>query len=204
MGFAISPGFETFVSMRYTQLHRLPEPYPSKCAQTDLKYYEIYTRQACLEECLTDAGVEKCGCRRYTHPGTARECDPLELVNCSEPFLQSIISSANELCTCPVPCEQSVFEPKVSTAFWPAVHILKEIEEAYNVTDAEDIVRRDFLDVWFYFEELSFEEITQEEAYTQSSLLSDTGGFMGLLLGASLITVGEFLDLCVTGIISKY
>ena len=45
-----------------------------------------------------------------------------------------------------------------------------------------------------FYQELSFEEIEQNISFEFLSLLSEIGGFLGLLLGASVLTVFELLD----------
>ncbi len=46
-----------------------------------------------------------------------------------------------------------------------------------------------------FFSELKFQDIQQIPGYSVGDLFSDIGGFMGLLLGGSLLTVCELLDL---------
>ncbi|XP_077984582.1 acid-sensing ion channel 2-like [Glandiceps talaboti] len=203
LGFAASPGYETLVSMRYTKLSSLPAPFPSKCSSQKLKYYDTYSRTACIAECLSDEVVKECGCRKVTQPGIVETCDPRGQVECVEPMLKNL-SRLGKFCDCPTPCDQSVFETKVSSTYWPSDYILQQLEEEFNLTNAESFVRKNFLDLWFYFEELSFEEVDQVESYSSSSLQSDIGGFLGLFLGASLITVSEFLDFILVSFIKKY
>ena len=45
-----------------------------------------------------------------------------------------------------------------------------------------------------FYQELSYEEIEQNIAFEFLSLLSEIGGFLGLLLGASVLTVCELID----------
>ncbi len=45
-----------------------------------------------------------------------------------------------------------------------------------------------------FYEELSYEKIQQLRAFELVSLVSEVGGFLGLLLGASVLTVCELLD----------
>ena len=45
-----------------------------------------------------------------------------------------------------------------------------------------------------FYPELSYEEIEQNIAFEFLSLLSEVGGFLGLLLGASVLTVFELID----------
>ena len=50
------------------------------------------------------------------------------------------------------------------------------------------------MQVDIFYQELSYEEIEQNIAFEFLSLLSEIGGFLGLLLGASVLTVFELLD----------
>ena len=55
-----------------------------------------------------------------------------------------------------------------------------------------------------FYEELSYEEIEENKAFEFLSLLSEIGGFLGLLLGASVLTVCELVDYITLVIINKY
>ena len=50
------------------------------------------------------------------------------------------------------------------------------------------------MQVDIFYQELSFEAIAQNKAFEFLSLLSEVGGFLGLLLGASILTVCELVD----------
>ena len=54
--------------------------------------------------------------------------------------------------------------------------------------------RRNMAKVDIFYKELSFQKITQKPAFEVLSLLSEVGGFLGLLLGASVLTVCEIID----------
>ena len=55
-----------------------------------------------------------------------------------------------------------------------------------------------------FYQELSYEEITQNIAFEFLSLLSEIGGFLGLLLGASVLTVFELIDFVTLATINKF
>ena len=55
-----------------------------------------------------------------------------------------------------------------------------------------------------FYEELSYEEIEQNVAFEFLSLLSEIGGFLGLLLGASVLTVFELVDYVALVTINKF
>ena len=50
------------------------------------------------------------------------------------------------------------------------------------------------MQVDIFYQELSYEEIEQNIVFEFLSLLSEIGGFLGLLLGASVLTVCELVD----------
>ena len=50
------------------------------------------------------------------------------------------------------------------------------------------------MQVNIFYQALSYEEIEQNIAFEFLSLLSEIGGFLGLLLGASALTVFELVD----------
>ena len=55
-----------------------------------------------------------------------------------------------------------------------------------------------------FYQELSYEEIEQNVAFEFLSLLSEIGGFLGLLLGASVLTVFELIDFVALATINKF
>ncbi|CAH1793886.1 unnamed protein product [Owenia fusiformis] len=59
----------------------------------------------------------------------------------------------------------------------------------------DQFVKRNFLELDIYYSKLAYQNIQQMKALDEESVLSDIGGFMGLLLGASVLTVFEILDL---------
>lgn len=56
------------------------------------------------------------------------------------------------------------------------------------------VCRKNFLKIDVFYKEMTFERITQHEKFKFLSFISEIGGFMGLLLGASLITILEFIE----------
>ncbi len=48
-----------------------------------------------------------------------------------------------------------------------------------------------------FYQDISSEHVEQQKAFEFLSLLSEIGGFIGLLLGASVLTVFELIDFIV-------
>ncbi|KAK7480846.1 hypothetical protein BaRGS_00027932, partial [Batillaria attramentaria] len=58
-----------------------------------------------------------------------------------------------------------------------------------------DFIRENFLQLDVFYREKSYEQITQQKAYDLFALLCDIGGSMGLFVGASVLSIGELVDL---------
>ena len=54
-----------------------------------------------------------------------------------------------------------------------------------------------------FYPELSYSKIQHQKAFTSASLLSEFGGIMGLLLGASALSICELLDFIVLSVMNK-
>ncbi|CAG2241766.1 unnamed protein product [Mytilus edulis] len=86
------------------------------------------------------------------------------------------------------------------TAFLQSVKNLEEYFSAYmgmmNINN--EFIKENFLQLDIFYKQMSYEEITQQEAYDPFALICDIGGSMGLFLGASLLSWCEILDLFIT------
>ncbi|XP_072050088.1 acid-sensing ion channel 4-A-like [Amphiura filiformis] len=265
LGFSVSPGYETDVSVRYNSITNLPHPYPSNCSAKQLVYSRQYTVSLCRYECKVTYVTKICGCKdvryqvrlslrksktvarrkydwkllstysnlqkqytievlnrfqplenigetateKYERLITAhthatdktvpvkkkardyRICSPQEQIDCIYPA-EANFTALNINCDCHVSCESFIYEGRLSTSYWPALHVEREFEHAFNVS--HEYGRANLLDLTVYFEELSFQQIKQTPAYDAQSLQSDIGGMMGLLCGMSIVTVAEFFD----------
>ncbi len=62
-----------------------------------------------------------------------------------------------------------------------------------NVTIDRDFLERNLLSMHIYFEDLNYKTEVTEDAYSVPALLSDIGGQLGLFVGASIISMFEFM-----------
>lgn len=69
----------------------------------------------------------------------------------------------------------------------------------YNDTTKinDKFVMQNFLVLDVYYGEMKYEHISQSEAYTWTNFFSDLGSYFGLLMGCSLLTMIEVLDLVI-------
>ncbi|CAD5123961.1 DgyrCDS12266 [Dimorphilus gyrociliatus] len=80
----------------------------------------------------------------------------------------------------------------INSKFYKVEEQLISFEKISNVD--EDFFLRNFLQVDIFYKEMAFQRITQHKKFEFLSFISEIGGFMGLLLGASVITLVEFLE----------
>ncbi|GAB1600540.1 uncharacterized protein LOC115209554 [Argonauta hians] len=78
---------------------------------------------------------------------------------------------------------------------------VSRFKEKQNINEA--FVRENILEAAFFYKQLSYEIITDQVAYGFFSLLCDTGGALGLLLGSSILTIFELVDFAIGFSIQK-
>ncbi|XP_070553836.1 acid-sensing ion channel 1-like isoform X2 [Ptychodera flava] len=203
LGFAVAPGTSAFIGLKMTKVSSFPEPYGT-CKSRKLKYHGNYTMSKCQLECLIDFIVEKCGCKRPYMPVAvdAPYCSPEEEYLCCLPKLDEY-ASHRQMCDCPVPCERTLYSASLSYAQFPSDFMAVEYSKLLNKSDPQ-YPRRNGAKLNIFFEELSYEEISHRAAYELFTLFSDIGGSMGLLLGASFVTVVEIVDFACVNIYRRW
>lgn len=112
----------------------------------------------------------------------------------------------NEDCTasCPAECTKQEFSPFVSTISYPTEYFFNHnlFPDGKNSSDypfdpnasfAE--IRNNLARVEVYYDKLSYTSINQAPSMTLISLISLTGGLLGLFLGMSFLSFVEIFDL---------
>ncbi|XP_071847114.1 acid-sensing ion channel 1C-like isoform X2 [Apostichopus japonicus] len=199
LGVSFSPGFETSFRISDVISKSLPTPYKSNCSDAKLQYSLNYSTEACWFECEAKIVTEFCGCRYYKYPGPVPLCSPRQIVQCVLPA-QDSFSVLNIQCDCPVSCMHESYDIKISLALWPSDFETEEVSKYYNHT--KEFIRSNYLEVNIFFDILGYQQILQVPSYDFLALQSDIGAYMGLLGGASVITIFEFLD-CLLATISR-
>ena len=158
-----------------------------------------------------NANVQHCGSRgkRVVKP-------------CSSHLGQNIfilMQFSVELCSISQPISQYFIHNKIVVCNFIALNITLEISTNFNIQHNircinyyeilflsifQDVLhfRENFLNLDIYYKQLSVEEIIQQPAFEFLSLLSEVGGFLGLLLGASVLTVCEIFDFIIMTIVA--
>ncbi|CAD5227422.1 unnamed protein product [Bursaphelenchus okinawaensis] len=161
-----------------------------------------YEPEGCYKSCYQNKMIHEVHCAdpRYPtpHNGT-RYCNTLDhyerdsLVKASLEFTRSKYLMAR--CGCKHPCEHNVYTTTYSSArLMPAAFSTNHCKQKGTKKEGDCIESFDpsqtvMLEI--YYEQMSYEILTEREAYSFVNFLSDVGGQAGLWLGASVITVFE-------------
>lgn len=156
----------------------------------------VYSQFACVQNQLLAyvASNETCGCiigPQQPEDGpfaNTRECTIADLCCALEQY-QTFDASAN----CPLPCTFSSYNHHVSYTNFPSGSYLEELVNTTN--KSEETIVNNYLSVHVFMEDLQVTTSTTQYTYSESSLLADFGGHMGLFLGISIISLIEIVVL---------
>ena len=126
-------------------------------------------------------------------PPEVRICTPVEVNRCALPVYYDIREGYDDCAAkCEIEsCEQEGFEIMTSEATFSRVY-LQRISRDMNMTLRK--ARENLLGVEVFYREMKVEAMENTVGYSGIQLFCDIGGAMGLILGASLATVLEFID----------
>ena len=184
----LGPGKIYNIDINKSIIKRLPLPYPSNC--TKEKSGDIfpgkYTRRSCLESHTYINLYKLCGdCYDYVRqyiPSKIKEkyhkkSKIKEVKNC---LLEKSRVSHPSKANCPFPCES--LELSVTTSFEGENHV----KPPDNITNMYLVhVQLAHVD--------SVRTIEEKELYSSYQMLCEIGGFVGLVIGASLISFLEVI-----------
>ena len=196
-GVALAPGLSHFVSMTYEETTRLSTPYAKEeCISSDDQ--PDYNYQKCMTGCRIEAMFHYCDCNDYS------DCPYATIFK--ECYNYNRREILQEKCSrCLRNCEESRYNLVTSSAVFPAKGHINDLiyYTGLNRTTEQDI-RDNVLLVKLYFSTLNYEEHVGRESFDRSTLVANIGGFLGLFLGASFVTlceIGEVLiHLAIAGV----
>lgn len=201
MGFALSPGTETYVTVQRKLVIGLPRPYDgNNCIDLDtvsnpLQFYKPYSYNSCLLECEMLHVVKKCGCQVVYHRGTDfKYCTTYQWLTCAIGAIDKHKRDINSDCGCQVPCVYSSYDVGLSSARYSSQALLSLVPNLRNLTLEK--LREEQLEVKIYYKELIYDRVEQIPSYTALDLLGTIGGYLGIFLGSSFLTSAEIFDLC--------
>ena len=202
LGIAVAPGKNAFISVRQTNVENKSSKRRCKDASDTTSFNFLqgefpYSVSACQIDCLRSNIVRNCNC---LGAGMAQSISTKSkfytLRNCT---VNDICCQVTEMtytspCDCQNACSKTLYTTSASYSEFPANYAARDLVNSFfNISFDAAIFKENFLSVNIYFETLTVEEQITSNAYGVVALLSDIGGQLGLFLGASVISVLEFL-----------
>ncbi|XP_074641022.1 bile acid-sensitive ion channel-like [Tubulanus polymorphus] len=196
-GTALSPGTYAIGALKLDKKTNLPKPY-GNCAEKKLRYEDRYSLAGCELECEADIIANNCQCRPLftsSYRRNIRVCEPYDVKMCMMPLLNNAdYITAFKSCynSCGTACKEEIYDINLSFSSFPNRHAADALQTALNLS--ANYVRDNIIYLNLYYPRLSYTSFNQEKATTRSQLISDFGGMMGLCVGASVLTVCEFIE----------
>ncbi|GFN77021.1 acid-sensing ion channel 1 [Plakobranchus ocellatus] len=180
-----------------------------------------YSLNACQKSCVQKHIYKTCQCCDVSFPCIedalqrstgiiARKGSVIPICNTTDFITAHCVSVVEEafrdntldcIKNCPPACEESSFSTTVSSVPWPTHDYLQTLLVQHalhlNMTQLLKAAERSFLKLEIYYDSLIVDKVVNQPAFTWNKLLSDIGGQLGLLLGFSILTAVEILELVV-------
>ena len=199
-GITIPVGHSGYLSVTQRQIEDRTDRQESDCVyHTRAPRLEQFTSynysfQACRGECILNDLIDKCQCVESVVSKTRPSASQLQKCNVSDLCcVFRVVDSLTSECHCQVLCNHTFYDVTPSYATFPGTTDYSRIMKRFNTT--RDKIKDNFLRVHVYFKELSIGKEITEKSYSITALIADIGGQMGLFLGASVVSLTEFLTL---------
>ena len=211
-GTILSPvGHLSQIEIHKSDITRMKAPYPSNCTNgehSNLIFPGQYTTVNCMESCYASSSAKTCSAAEFHSKAflsNGSQIRPLlnqQDVACSFAVYDRLVESKFSSCNCNLPCRETKFHKSVSSSVWPATSDLPFYKKVFSrslglnsSTMTDEYVRRNFMKISVFFGDMTYRKLTEERKYTLENLISDTGGQMGIWLGASMFSIIELLCL---------
>ncbi len=217
----LSPGTWTELIIKRVFTNRLGEPY-NNCVKdlSSLNLFESkfvhhiliktnisYRQVDCFDLCMAQNILDKCnisqslGFMWEIRSGTKINCTRKEREN----FLNTDIYSK---CTplCPKECDSIDYNIEVMTSKYPTEEYAKvllndpkimKLYSDYNRSITINDLRESMVQLSVYYMSFEYTEISQTVKISLIDSVSNFGGLLGLFIGASFLTFGEFIEIIV-------
>ncbi|XP_067660439.1 amiloride-sensitive sodium channel subunit beta-like [Haliotis asinina] len=207
--FLAAPGTTTNAAIQRSTYQYLPPPYQAfknrTCVDTldpsfnnTLKYFDTYTYENCLRECMTEMAYTKCGCVAISdNRATGQHCSVYNWTVCYHPTFEDGMKNATvrKLCACQLPCSFETYDVMVSSSKYPS-DVSSSLVRHLNAVPDDEYLTKNFLEIKLFYDDLVVQSTEQTPKYTRETLIGNLGGQIGICLGASILTLielGEFL-----------
>lgn len=194
-GWQLAPGMAHNIDMSYVKRTRLSRPYTDdECVSRDDD--PDYDFKRCQLDVLTHLRTADCTC--YDRGNDT--CLYVDYFNCLRSHQQVLDDFKREAAKCKRNCETVEYEAHITSSNFPSPSTYAEIEGYVGLNRTYEEYKEGVMVVNLFVNSMVCRETKQHAAFTVTSLLANMGGLIGLFVGASLITVCEFLEIVVVSL----
>ncbi len=229
-GIKISPGTATYIILDKYSIKKQPKPYSdciadltsinsysSTCYKRVFSPNRIYHFTDCSYMCFQKFLGDNCGCQttylNYFYYSNMRVCSKeestKEYIKDSDCLMNQWIKYSDsqtilQECDCPLECENSGYNFKISYAQYPTLIFFKSFLQNHSLvrsrfSNANDItfenVKNSVGRLIISFDEMKETYINEEVKTEVFDLISSVGGFLGLFLGFSSFSLIEIVEI---------
>ena len=188
---ALSRGFHTTIGIEIHERNILSKPYANENCIPD----KHYTRTACIEACRKEKlfnSLPNCTCdASYGNS----DCTLYDLYYCVHVFILTSQWNEWKYCEqCRHPCSHTFYVKEISSATFPNdAMVLRAQTENWPIQN-KSAIHDNYASVHVYYRSFAKTSTTEKPKMTASDLFGNIGGQLGLCIGASLITIFEFVE----------
>lgn len=157
----------------------------------------------CRDLCLQYRLIDFCSCQLPVLPifeDTLPPCESAEQLLCQVREYNMLKSDYARYCDhlCPLECESTSYTLSTSTASFPTdgyVNLLTKEIPFIRKKYPDVSLKENLLSVHLYFPEMMHTRISETAKYEIIDLVAGIGGYMGLMIGASIFSLFEIAKL---------
>ncbi|XP_071157089.1 acid-sensing ion channel 4-A-like [Mytilus edulis] len=220
-GVTVSGGDVGYIAIKSRQIKRLGGDY-GDCQNEKQIYGRIYTSKVCLQLCWEELLYDECSCFDPDLDSLLWQVGNIKGSNCYNKIIgepSPCYLRARELylsperrnwCDCPLSCRENTYSLKLTRHQWHTgpnvgLYLDKVCEQIYKsspfscelaslYSDPFREAGDNFIKVVIYLQDSAREIVEEEPLYQRSQMLADIGGSLGLFIGASVLSLGEVIE----------
>ncbi|CAF0707240.1 unnamed protein product [Brachionus calyciflorus] len=219
-GISLSTGHETDIIVSKTFFQKLSKPYSdcvkdlnstesfgSEVYKETIKIFGQYEQKVCINLCFHKSVFERCGCYypdQKIIKNISQACDHSFGFKCYLDFAASFgESKISSECIdkCPEQCQSVKYNLQFSNANFPTpsyadffIAYDSEINNNLRSFYSYSNVKESTLAVNVYFDDIGYTLVEEKASKTLEQLVADIGGFLGLCIGISILSIAEIFD----------
>lgn len=190
------------------------QPLNNTLFNATIQYNGVYSQSICLEYCFQYYILNRCGClgtniQPDMNVQSADICSKIDEINCEyQGFVDFYEGSTGKLeCLpmCPEECEVTEFETQLSFTRYSTnflnylannPNVSSLIYEFYNTSEIdESLIKMSITTIYVYYDKLTYTLYNEAARMNINDLFSSIGGILGLLMGASILSILEIVVL---------